>query len=111
MTSTTQADYVQSSEFDQLLTSEKLVVADYTASWCGPCRLVSPLIDQLAREYEGRAKVVKIDIDQNKDNAKKYGIRSIPAVLVFKGGEVVENLVGKLPYETFSNALEKHLRL
>ncbi len=105
------AQYVQESEFDQLLANEKLVVADYTATWCGPCRLISPLIDRLATEYAGRATVVKIDIDKNKDNAKKYGIRSIPAVLMFKDGELVENLVGKLPYETFSNALETHLKL
>ncbi len=105
------AQYVQSSELDRLLASEKLVVVDYTATWCGPCRLISPLIDRLATEYADRATVVKIDIDQNKDNAKKYGIRSIPAVLMFKDGELVENLVGKLPYETFSNALETHLRL
>lgn len=111
MDSTTKAEYIDSSEFDQLLTSEQLVVADYTATWCGPCRVTAPLIDRLAAEYQGRARVVKIDIDKNKDNAKQYGIRSIPAVLVFKNGELVENLVGKQPYETFSNALEKHLRL
>jgi thioredoxin 1 len=105
------AQYVDSSELDQLLTTKQLVVVDYTATWCGPCRLISPLMDRLATEYDGRATVVKIDIDQNKDNAKKYGIRSIPAVLMFKDGELVENLVGKLPYETFSNALETHLRL
>ncbi len=105
------AQYVQSSELDQLLASEKLVVVDYTATWCGPCRLISPLIDRLATEYADRATVVKIDIDQNKDNAKKYGIRSIPAVLVFKNGDLIENLVGKFPYETYSNALETHLRL
>lgn len=110
-TTPTTAQYVQSDKFEQLLASEKLVVADYTATWCGPCRLVSPLIDRLATEYSDRATVVKIDIDKNKDNAKKYGIRSIPAVLVFKDGELVENLVGKLPYETYSNALETHLRL
>jgi thioredoxin 1 len=105
------AQYVQSDELDRLLAKEKLVVVDYTATWCGPCRLISPLIDRLATEYDGRATVVKIDIDQNKDNAKKYGIRSIPAVLMFKDGELVENLVGKLPYETFSNTLATHLRL
>ena len=105
------AQYVQSNELDQLLASEKLVVVDYTATWCGPCRLISPSIDRLATEYADLASVVKIDIDKNKDNAKKYGIRSIPAVLVFKEGELVENLVGKLPYETYSNALETHLRL
>jgi thioredoxin 1 len=109
MTSTTKANYVESSEFEQLIADEKLVVVDYTASWCGPCRLTAPLIDQLATEYENRATVVKIDIDKAKENAKKYGIRSIPAVLVFKDGEVVENIVGKQPYETFSNALETHL--
>lgn len=105
----TKAAYVETSEFDELLTHDSPVVVDYTASWCGPCRLIGPLIDQLAEEYEGRAKVVKLDVDRNKENAKKYGIRSIPAVLVFKGGEVVENLVGKATYETFSQALEKHL--
>ncbi len=105
----TKATYIQNSEFEQLLTYEGPVVVDYTATWCGPCRVISPFIDKLAEEYEGRAKVVKIDIDQNKESAKKYGIRSIPAVLIFKGGEVVERLVGKAAYETFSNALEKHL--
>jgi thioredoxin 1 len=105
----TKAAYIQDSEFDELLTYEGPVVVDYTASWCGPCRVTGPLIDQLAEEYSGRAKVVKIDVDQNKANAKKYGIRSIPAVLMFKKGEVVENLVGKASYETFSEALSKHL--
>ena len=105
----TKATYVNDSEFDELLTYEGPVVVDYTASWCGPCRVISPLIDQLAEEYEGRAKVVKIDLDQNKANAKKYGIRSIPAVLIFKKGEVVENLVGKSPYETYSQSVDKHL--
>ncbi len=105
----TKAAYVQDSEFDELLTYEGPVVVDYTATWCGPCRIISPFIDKLAEEYADRAKVVKIDLDQNKENAKKYGIRSIPAVLMFKNGEVVENLVGKAPYETYSQALEKHL--
>ncbi len=105
------AQYVQSDELNQLLANEKLVVVDYTATWCGPCRLVAPSIDRLAAEYGDRATVVKIDIDKNKDCAKKYGIRSIPAVLVFKEGELAENLVGKFPYETYSNALETHLRL
>jgi thioredoxin 1 len=104
-----QAAFVQKTEFDQLLTSVEPVVVDFTATWCGPCKVISPFIDQLAETYEGRAKVVKLDVDENKDNAKKYGIRSIPAVLIFKGGEVVETLVGKATYETFSQALEKHL--
>ncbi len=103
------ANFIQDNEINELLADSLPVVVDYTATWCGPCRVISPLIDQLAEEYEGRAKVFKMDLDQNKDNAKKYGIRSIPAVLIFKGGEVVEHLVGKASYETFKEALEKHL--
>jgi thioredoxin 1 len=109
MTSITPASYVQNAEFDRLLASAEPVVVDYTATWCGPCKLVSPLIDRLAADYEGRAKVVKLDVDENRENAKKYGIRSIPAVLIFKGGEVVETITGKASYETFIQALEKHL--
>jgi thioredoxin 1 len=105
----TKAAFVQGTEFDELLTNAIPIVADFTATWCGPCRVIAPLIDQLAKEYEGRAQVVKLDLDHNKDTAKKYSVRSIPAVLIFKNGEVVENLVGKASYETFSQALEKHL--
>lgn len=105
----TKAAFVQGTEFDELLTNAVPIVVDFTATWCGPCRVVAPLIDQLAEEYEGRAKVVKIDLDQNKENAKKYSVRSIPAVLIFKNGKVVENLVGRASYETFAEALEKHL--
>ncbi|MDJ0618145.1 MAG: thioredoxin [Calothrix sp. MO_192.B10] len=105
----TTATYIQDSDFDQLLKYSGPVVVDYTASWCGPCKLISPFIDKLAEEYEGRAKVVKLSLDDNKESAKKYGIKSIPAVLIFKNGEEVERLIGKAPYETFSDALEKHL--
>jgi thioredoxin 1 len=105
----TKAAFVQGTEFDELLTNAIPIVVDFTATWCGPCRVIAPLIDQLAKEYEGRAQVVKLDLDHNKDTAKKYSVRSIPAVLIFKNGEVVENLVGKASYETFSQALEKHL--
>jgi thioredoxin 1 len=111
MTFETTANYVNDSEFNQLLTEQKLVVADYTASWCGPCKIVSPLVDKLATEYGDRVAVVKIDIDENKDNAKKYGIRSIPAVLIFRDGELVESLFGSKPYETYSDSLETQLKL
>jgi thioredoxin 1 len=111
MTSETTANYVSDSEFNQLLTEQKLIVADYTASWCGPCKIVAPLIDKLATEYGDRVTVVKIDIDENKDNAKKYGIRSIPAVLIFRDGEMVESLFGSKPYETYSDSLETQLKL
>jgi thioredoxin 1 len=103
------AAYVQEDEFNQLLTTEALLVLDCTATWCGPCKVIAPLIDQLAATYAGRAKVVKLDIDANKALSKKLGIRSIPNVLVFKQGEQVESIVGRAPYEDFSAAVEKHL--
>jgi thioredoxin 1 len=110
MTSETTANYVNDSEFNQLLTEQKLVVADYTASWCGPCKVVAPLVDKLATEYGDRVTVVKIDIDENKDNTKKYGIRSIPAVLIFRDGEMVESLFGSKPYETYRDSIETQLQ-
>jgi thioredoxin 1 len=96
-------------EFDLLLNSEPLLVVDCTATWCGPCKLISPLIDQLAEEYGDRARVYKLDLDTNKPIAKRFGIRSIPAVMFFKQRELLETLVGVKPYEEFSSAVERHL--
>jgi len=104
------APYIQDeAEFDTLLASEPLLVVDCTASWCGPCKLIAPLIDQLAEEYSDRAKVHKLDLDANKAVAKRFGIRSIPAVMIFKQGELAETLVGAKPYEGFTTALDKYL--
>jgi thioredoxin 1 len=94
-------------ELDSLLETEAVLVVDCTATWCGPCKLVAPLIDQLAGEYGDRAKVLKLDIDANKPVAKRFGLKSIPAVLYFKQGELVETIVGVKPYEEFSNAVER----
>jgi thioredoxin 1 len=104
------AAYIQDeAEFDTLLKDEPLLVVDCTASWCGPCRLIAPLIDQLAEEYSDRAKVLKLDLDANKPVANRFGIRSIPAVMIFKQGELAETVIGAKPYEDFSNALAKYL--
>ncbi len=111
MSTTAKAAYVQQDQLEELINQGKLVVVDYTATWCGPCRLIAPLIDQLAADYQGKAEVVKVDLDQNKENAKKYSIRSIPTVLIFKNGQEVERIVGRATYERFSNALEEQLRL
>lgn len=104
------AAYIQDeAEFDGLLENEALLVVDCTASWCGPCRVVAPLIDQLAETYGDRATVMKLDLDKNKFVAKRYGVRSIPAIMFFKQGELLETIVGVKPYETFSETVEKHL--
>ena len=105
------ATFIQDeTEFDSLLKSESLLVVDCTATWCGPCKLVAPLIDRLADDYRDRAKVFKLDLDSNKPVAKRFGIRSIPAVMVFKQGELIETLVGVKPYEEFTEAVERQLR-
>jgi thioredoxin 1 len=96
-------------EFDSLLAAESLLVVDCTATWCGPCKLVAPLIDKLADDFSDRAKIMKLDIDENKSIAKRFGLRSIPAVMFFKQGELVETLVGVKPYEEFKSTVENHL--
>ncbi|MBE9092023.1 thioredoxin [Microcystis aeruginosa LEGE 11464] len=104
------ATFIQDeSEFDSLLKSESLLVVDCTATWCGPCKLVAPLIDRLADDYRDRAKVFKLDLDSNKPVAKRFGIKSIPAVMVFKQGKLIETLVGVKPYEEFTAAVERQL--
>ncbi|HEY9624942.1 MAG TPA: thioredoxin [Crinalium sp.] len=104
------ADYIQNeAEFDALLSAESLFVVDCTAAWCGPCKLIAPLIDQLADEYGDRVKVLKLDLDTNKEVAKRYGIRSIPAVMFFKQGEVAETLVGAKKYDEYNETLSKYL--
>ena len=104
------ATFIQDeTEFDSLLKSESLLVVDCTATWCGPCKLVSPLIDRLADDYRDRAKVFKLDLDSNKPVAKRFGIKSIPAVMVFKQGKLIETLVGVKPYEEFTAAVERQL--
>lgn len=104
------AAYIQDeAEFNALLETERLMVVDCTATWCGPCKLIAPLIDKLAEEYSDRAKVFKLDLDANQPVAKRFGIRSIPAVMIFKQGELAETLVGAKPYEEFSGALDKQL--
>jgi thioredoxin 1 len=105
------ATFIQDeTEFDSLLKSESLLVVDCTATWCGPCKLVAPLIDRLADDYRDRAKVFKLDLDSNKPVAKRFGIKSIPAVMVFKQGKLIETLVGVKPYEEFTAAVERQLR-
>jgi thioredoxin 1 len=102
------ATFIQDeTEFDALLATGAVVVVDCTATWCGPCKLVAPLIDKLADDYEDRAKIFKLDIDTNKPIAKRFGLRSIPAVMFFNKGELVETLVGVKTYEEFSEALTR----
>lgn len=80
--------------FDELLSSNKVVVADFWATWCGPCKAMGPSIDELSAEYEGRALIGKVDVEENNDLAEKYAIRSVPTIIFFKDGEMVDKQVG-----------------
>ena len=92
------AHHVTDAEFEEtVLKSDKPVLVDFWAEWCGPCRLIGPLVEQLANEYDGKAVVVKMDVDANPEVPVKYGIRNIPTLLFFKNGEMVDKLVGAQP--------------
>ncbi|AFY37492.1 Thioredoxin domain-containing protein [[Leptolyngbya] sp. PCC 7376] len=106
----TKAEYVKNeAELDALLSSEAVLVLDCTATWCGPCKLVAPLMDQLADEFQDRATVMKIDVDSNKFVGTRYGLSSIPAVIFFQNGEFRETLVGVKAYEEFSHTVKRYL--
>jgi thioredoxin 1 len=92
-----------------VLNSDKPGVVDFWAAWCGPCRMVGPIIDELATEYEGKAVVGKVDVDNHQQFAAKYGVRNIPTVLVFKGGEIVNRQVGVAPKNVYAEAIDAAL--
>ena len=90
----------------EVLQSDTPVLVDFSATWCGPCRQLSPIIDELAKEYAGKVKVGKVDIDVSQDLAAKYDIMSVPTVLFFKGGEKVDSLVGLNPKSSYKSKMD-----
>ena len=94
---------------DEVIGSELPVLVDFWAVWCGPCRMVAPFVEQIAEEYKDRLKVAKLNVDENQSVPAKYGIMSIPTLLLFKGGELQETIVGALPKDKIVAAVSKHL--
>jgi len=101
---------VSDAEFEQkVLQSDTPVLVDFWAAWCGPCRALAPVVDAVAEEYNGKLKVMKMDVDKNNMTPGRYGIRGIPALLVFKGGKVAEQIVGFVPKDTIDQTLKRVL--
>ena len=101
---------VTDASFDQdVLQCDVPVLVDFWAPWCGPCRMVAPIVDEIAKEVEGRIKVVKLNTDENPNVASQYGIRSIPTLMVFKGGQKVDTVVGAVPKTTLASTISKYL--
>jgi thioredoxin 1 len=101
---------VTDANFDEeVLKSDQPVLIDFWAVWCGPCKALGPIVDEVAASYAGKVKVAKMNVDQNQGTPGRYGIRGIPTLLLFKGGQVKEQIVGYVPKETIEKTLDKHM--
>ena len=102
-------EFTDANFHDEVINSDKLTVVDFWAEWCGPCRAIGPVIEELSHEYEGQVKVGKLNVDQNANTSVEYGITSIPAILFIKNGEIVDRQIGAVPKSVIENKIKAHL--
>ena len=100
---------INASNFEEILNTDKPVMIDFWAAWCGPCRMIAPLVDELTEDYKDRAVIAKVDVDSNQEIAMKYGVRNIPTILFIKNGEVVDKSVGAVPKNVLSDKIDAQL--
>ena len=105
--STSVYEFTDNNFDSDVINSDVPVLIDFWAVWCGPCKAIAPVIEEVANEFEGKVKVGKVDVDQNQDTAMKYGVRSIPTLLIIKDGEVVNQIVGAVPKSNITDILNK----
>lgn len=94
------------SNFDQVIKSDKPVLVDFWAEWCGPCKMIGPVVEELASDYEGKAVVAKLNVDENPQVTARFGVRSIPTLLVFKNGQIVDKQIGAVPKSVLASKLQ-----
>ena len=100
---------ITDSNFEEIISSDLPVLVDFWAEWCGPCKMIGPVVDELAGEYEGKAIIGKVNVDENPETAAKFMVRSIPTLLILKGGEIVDKQVGAVPKSTLAQKIDAQL--
>lgn len=100
---------ITDNNFEEIINTDKPVLVDFWAEWCGPCKMIGPVVEELAGDYDGKAVIGKVNVDDNQLTAQKFGIRSIPTLLVIKNGEIVDKQVGAVPKTVLAEKIDKHL--
>lgn len=101
--------HLTDADFEEAIKGDTPILVDFWAAWCAPCRMIAPVLEELAGEYDGRARVGKVNVDEHGTIAQRFGIQSIPTLMLFKNGEVADKVVGVAPKEALSRLLDKHL--